>query len=123
MPACRWFTASGGTPVRAEFHVVGIDNVECGRMAARTLPGAATSDVAFLGGPGTCNLDAGPFRGFWKNWRGIRHAVRHSYAEGLFLRGRAARKCCAAQGPPAEAYFCGDDVLSIGALSAIAIPA
>jgi DNA-binding LacI/PurR family transcriptional regulator len=45
--------------------------------------------------------------------------VSHSFADAYaFLAGRAEMQRLS-KGPLAEAYFCGDDVLSIGAMSAI----
>ncbi|MEM9047474.1 MAG: LacI family DNA-binding transcriptional regulator [Pseudomonadota bacterium] len=102
-----------------EVHVVGIDNVECGRIAARTLIARGHRHIGFLGGPETASSTQDRHRGF----REIAAAdpgllVNVTYAAAYsFEAGRAEMTRELARGP-AEAYFCGDDVLSIGALSA-----
>jgi DNA-binding LacI/PurR family transcriptional regulator len=48
VPVVHSFGRHASSP---EVHVVGIDNVECGRMAARELVRRGYRDVAFLGGP------------------------------------------------------------------------
>lgn len=104
-----------------EVHVVGIDNVECGRMAARTLVQRGYRRVAFLGGPESATSTQDRLSGFLDEL--ARHpdvVVTHSYATAYsFDAGRAEMQRLLAEGAPAEAYFCGDDVLSIGALSAV----
>jgi len=80
IPVVHSFGRFSSTP---EVHVVGIDNLECGRMAARAL------------------MDRGYKR------------VAYSFKAG---RSEMTRLLASA---PAEAYFCGDDVLSMGAISAI----
>ena len=100
--------------------VVTIDNMACGRMAAATLLARGYRRLAFLGGPqaATTTQDrlAG-FRAVLDSTPGVE--VSHSFASDYtFYAGREAMMRCLGF-PPAEAYFCGDDVLSIGALSAI----
>ncbi|MCY0095495.1 LacI family DNA-binding transcriptional regulator [Hoeflea ulvae] len=104
-----------------DVHVVGIDNVECGRMAARELARRGYHDVAFLGGPITATSTQDRFKGFVEELSGHSEiAMRHSYAEAYsFNAGRKEMLARLDEGA-AQAYFCGDDVLSIGALSAIA---
>ncbi|GAA3855537.1 LacI family DNA-binding transcriptional regulator [Celeribacter arenosi] len=105
-----------------EVHVVGVDNSECGRMAARTLVERSYRKVAFLGGPEAATSTQDRFRGFFQEL--AKHpdvAHSHSFAEAYsFDAGRAEMQRLIAAGNMAEAYFCGDDVLSIGALSAVA---
>ncbi|MTH97512.1 LacI family DNA-binding transcriptional regulator [Roseibium sp. RKSG952] len=119
MPVVNSFGRYSAAP---EFHVVGIDNVECGRMAAREFSNRGYRRVAFLGGPDTATSTQDRFKGFAEE--AARHPqleVGFSYAEAYsFEAGRAEMQRLLQRGNPAEAYFCGDDVLSIGALSAIA---
>ncbi len=101
-------------------HVVGIDNIACGRMAARALVARGHRRVAFLGGPPAATSTQDRERGFLEEL--ARHpeitvSVTHASAYS-FDAGRAEMQRLL-QTTPAEAYFCGDDVLSIGALSAI----
>ncbi len=101
-------------------HVVGIDNIACGRMAARALVARGHRRVAFLGGPPAATSTQDRERGFLEELARppeITVSVTHASAYS-FDAGRAEMQRLL-QTTPAEAYFCGDDVLSIGALSAI----
>ena len=102
-------------------HVVGIDNVECGRMAARTLLARGYKRIAFLGGPKDATSTIDRRKGFWEVMSGTSGVrVTESFAPAYsFDAGRAEMLRLLDKGRPAEAYFCGDDVLSIGALSAV----
>ncbi|WP_299684063.1 LacI family DNA-binding transcriptional regulator [uncultured Tateyamaria sp.] len=101
-------------------HVVGINNVACGRMAARTLLARGYTRIGFLGGPDTATSTQDRLAGFRAQLeRHVAVHVTHSFARAYsFDAGRDEMLRLLDQGP-AEAYFCGDDVLSIGALSAI----
>jgi DNA-binding LacI/PurR family transcriptional regulator len=104
-----------------EVHVVGIDNVECGRIAARALVTRGYRRVAFLGGPvgatSTQDRSAG-FADEIARHTGI--AATESYSAAYsFEAGRTEMQRLLMESTRAEAYFCGDDVLSIGALSAL----
>lgn len=100
--------------------VVGIDNVECGRIAVREFVARGYRRVAFMGGPETATSTIDRLSGFQEE------AARHPDLEASisfagaysFRAGREQMQRLVAAGP-AEAYFCGDDVLSIGALSAL----
>ena len=100
--------------------VVGINNVECGRMAARELFARGYRNVAFLGGPESATSTQDRFKGF-KDAISEHEEMSLSYsfaAAYSFDAGRAEMQRLLTKAP-AEAYFCGDDVLSIGVLSAI----
>jgi DNA-binding LacI/PurR family transcriptional regulator len=101
-------------------HVVGIDNIACGRMAAEALIARGYRRVAFLGGPEGATSTQDRARGFLgKLAEHPEIAVSISYASAYsFDAGRVEMTKCL-MSDPAQAYFCGDDVLSIGALSAI----
>lgn len=103
-----------------QVHVVGIDNVECGRMAARTLIEHGYSHVAFLGGPQNATSTQDRYAGFISELAGHPNVrVTHSYADAYsFDAGRREMQRLLGA-TTAQAYFCGDDVLSIGALAAI----
>ena len=102
-------------------HVVGVDNYGCGRMAARELVARGYTRVGFLGGPEGATSTQDRLAGFRAAiGRHQNMTLSHSYANAYsFEAGRAEMQRLLADGP-AEAYFCGDDVLSIGALSALA---
>ncbi|MGH1465083.1 MAG: LacI family DNA-binding transcriptional regulator [Cognatishimia sp.] len=100
-------------------NVLGINNIEAGRMAAQTLVARGYDHVAFLGGPEAATSTQDRYKGF------VDEIAQHpqikqsaSFADDYtFDAGRAEMsRLLAAQ--PAQAYFCGDDILSIGALTA-----
>lgn len=112
----------GRTSDAPRFHVVGIDNVACGRIAVRELARRGYRRIAFLGGPESATSTQDRLAGFLQE--AALHpdlSVRHSFATAYsFDAGRHEMQRLVAAGPVAEAYFCGDDVLSIGVLSALA---
>jgi DNA-binding LacI/PurR family transcriptional regulator len=102
-----------------QVHVVGIDNVECGRIAARELIERGYQNVGFLGGPEGATSTQDRYQGFMTELAKHRNiktsytfASAYSFGSGRHEMLRLLAKS------PAEAYFCGDDVLSVGALSA-----
>ncbi|WP_071795343.1 LacI family DNA-binding transcriptional regulator [Natronohydrobacter thiooxidans] len=102
-------------------HVVGIDNIACGRMAAEALIARGHRRVAFMGGPEAATSTQDRARGFLDAIAahpGITASV--SYASAYSFEAGRAEMARLLQSDPAEAYFGGDDVLSIGALSAMA---
>ncbi|NNF90858.1 MAG: LacI family DNA-binding transcriptional regulator, partial [Boseongicola sp.] len=117
VPVVHSFGRHTDTP---KVNVVGIDNVECGRMAARALLRRKYRHVAFMGGPATATSTQDRLEGFLSEVArhpGVR--ASHSFAENYtFQAGRQEMQRQLRAGP-AEAFFCGDDILSIGALSAI----
>jgi DNA-binding LacI/PurR family transcriptional regulator len=112
--------AFGRYAIAPDVHVVGIDNVACGRMAAETLVQRGYRRLAFLGGPRTATSTQDRVAGFLgalAPYPEIR--VTTSYATDYsFDAGRAEMQRLLSD-TPAEAYFCGDDLLAVGALSAI----
>lgn len=104
-----------------QVHVVGIDNVECGRMAARTLVARGYRKIAFLGGPESATSTQDRYAGFFSELGAHRRlATSYSFADAYSFDAGRREMLRLLRGDPAEAYFCGDDVLSIGVLSAIA---
>lgn len=105
-----------------EVNTVGIDNVAAGRLATTTLLERGYRRIGFLGGPPSATSTQDRHAGF-REAAGQRDGIHvtESFATAYsFDAGRAEMQRLLALGPPAEAYFCGDDVLSIGALSALA---
>ena len=98
---------------------VGIDNVECGRMAANCLLERGYRRIGFLGGPESASSTQDRLHGFREVLAQSPAQMSHSFARAYsFAAGRDEMARLLGQSP-AEAYFCGDDVLSMGALSAI----
>lgn len=101
-------------------HVVGIDNVECGRIAARTLIARGYTSVAFMGGPREATSTIDRRHGFFDVLDSAPEvAVSESYATAYSFDAGRAEMLELLKKSPAQAYFCGDDVLSVGALTAI----
>ena len=117
MPVVHTFGRCAAAP---PIHVVGIDNVECGRMAARALLDRGYRRLAFVGGPDSATSTQARRRGCLEVAGATSGAAAsHSFAETYsFDAGRAEMQRVLGQGA-AEAYFCGDDVLSIGAMSGL----
>jgi len=117
MPVVHSFGRHSSAP---RVHVVGIDNIECGCMAANVLISRGYKRVAFLGGPESATSTQDRLEGFL-SVLDARPDIEVSYsfaAAYSFDAGRQEMLSRLADNP-SEAYFCGDDVLSIGALSAV----
>ncbi|MEO0672666.1 MAG: LacI family DNA-binding transcriptional regulator [Pseudomonadota bacterium] len=101
--------------------VIGVANDDCGRLAAETLIARGYRRITFLGGPEAATSTEGRARGFLETANAaegvtarLRYCASYSYAGGY--NGMRAEL----EGDVAEAYFCGDDIISIGAMSALA---
>ena len=106
-----------GRATRApEVAVVGIDNHAAGRTAAQTLLARGYGRIGFMGGPEHASTTQDRMAGFLSVVpdAGVSFAGAYSFEAGHTEMARLLR------GARAEAWFCGDDVLSIGALSAVA---
>lgn len=104
-----------------EVNLVGIDNRACGRMAAETLLSRGYRRIGFLGGPATATSTEDRLTGFQEGLVGqgkvrLTTSFAGSYS---FDAGFQEMSRLIAEGDLAEAYFCGDDVLAIGAMSAL----
>ena len=117
VPVVHSFGRHSSSP---QVHVVGIDNVECGRMAARTLVARGYTKIAFMGGPESATSTQDRYTGFMSELSQHRDLeVSYSFARAYSFDAGRAQMARLIEAGPAEAYFCGDDVLSIGAMSAI----
>ena len=100
--------------------VVGIDNLECGRMAARELLARGYERPAFLGGPAAATSTQDRLQGFVTTLGPRRAPVARAFADAYtFDAGRREMLRLIAAGTDADAWFCGDDVIAIGALSVL----
>ncbi len=118
MPVVHSFGRYLATP---HVDIIGIDNIECGRIAARELIARGYRSVAFMGGPESATSTQDRMSGFLEAL--AEHSevtVSYSFAKDYTFDAGRNQMQELLNGTPAEAYFCGDDVLSIGALSAIA---
>ncbi|MCH2077569.1 MAG: LacI family transcriptional regulator [Rhodobacteraceae bacterium] len=100
-------------------HVVGIDNVAAGRLAAQTLLSRGYESIAMMAGPAGATSTQDRLAGFMQVM--AEHPGRlagTTFAEAYSFQAGREEMARLLSGERAEAYFCGDDVLSIGALSA-----
>lgn len=116
MPVVHAFGRATQTPV---VPVVGIDNVDAGRSAARTLIARGYRRIAFMGGPEHASTTQDRRQGFLEIASAAGVSATVSFAGAYSFDAGRAEMARLLQGPHAEAWFCADDVLSIGALSAI----
>ena len=89
-------------------------------MAAQLLIKRGYRNIGFLGGPENVAVSRGRYEGF-KDVLGNHPEIKASFSfteNHSFAAGRK-EMLRLLKSPPAEAYFCGDDVISIGAISAI----
>ena len=102
-------------------HSVGIDNVAAGRLAARTLIERGYRRIWMMAGPKTATSTEDRLQGFLEVARGQDGIeAGYSFARAYSFDAGRSEMARLLSGRRAEAYFCGDDVLSIGALSAAA---
>lgn len=98
--------------------LVSIDNVAAGRFAGETLLARGYKSIGYIGGPEGATTTQDRLTGLE-----VAAADRFTDArfadEYSFEAGRAEMQAAIASGKVAEAYFCGDDVIAIGVLSAL----
>ncbi|MCP4208254.1 MAG: LacI family transcriptional regulator [Shimia sp.] len=117
VPVVHSFGRASSAP---QVHVVGIDNVECGRMAARELVARGYQHVGIMGGPEAATSTQDRFTGFMSELAAHPDIkASYSFADAYSFDAGRREMLRLLKNSPAQAYFCGDDVLSIGALSAI----
>ncbi|SFL19864.1 transcriptional regulator, LacI family [Pseudovibrio ascidiaceicola] len=116
IPVVHSFGRCSATPT---VHTVGIDNRYAGELAAQLLVSKGFKHIGFLGGPENATSTQDRLIGFKRvlsEYPNIKFSV--NFAEDYsYGAGRKAMQSILIQ-DHAEAYFCGDDVLTIGALSA-----
>jgi DNA-binding LacI/PurR family transcriptional regulator len=98
--------------------VVSIDNIAAGRMAAEALLERGYHRLGYIGGPERATTTQDRWEGF-RQIAGPSAQARFS-GDYTFESGRTAMAAEILAGEMAEAYFCADDVLSLGALAALA---
>ncbi|MCJ8322881.1 MAG: LacI family DNA-binding transcriptional regulator [Rhizobiales bacterium] len=104
----------------SDMHCVSIDNKQCGRMAARLLIKKGYTNIGFMGGPENVSVSRGRFEGFKEVLKSHPEIqASYSYAESHTFAAGRKEMLRLLKSPTAQAYYCGDDVISIGAISAI----
>lgn len=100
--------------------VLGIDNIAAGRLAAQTLIERGYTEIGFLGGPAAATSTIDREKGFLLEvaaHKGV--AAATSFASAYSYEAGYEEMSRLLSAPLAQAYFCGDDVLSVGALAAL----
>lgn len=117
LPAVHSFGRHSAEPA---VDVLGIDNIAAGRLAARTLIEHGYSELGFLGGPATATSTLDREKGFLSEvaqHKGV--SATTSFASAYSFEAGRTEMTRLLASDRAQAYFCGDDVLSIGAMSAL----
>ncbi|MEZ5824368.1 MAG: LacI family DNA-binding transcriptional regulator [Geminicoccaceae bacterium] len=105
----------------SQTHVVGVDNRYCGQLAAQALLDFGYERVEFLGGPESSTSTQDRLAGFSGALAARGIDVPVSFARGYtYAAGYEAMAERLSRGNPADAYFCGDDVIAVGAMDALA---
>ncbi|MBI1172850.1 LacI family DNA-binding transcriptional regulator [bacterium] len=103
-----------------DVNVVTIDNLGAGRMAAETLIARGYRQIGYIGGPERASTAQDRLAGFLEAVRNRPEVTATaSFAGAYSFEAGFAEMSRLLAGRPAEAYFLGDDVLSIGALAAV----
>jgi DNA-binding LacI/PurR family transcriptional regulator len=104
----------------AQTHVVGVDNVYCGRMAAQVLLQNGYRRTGFLGGPEVATSTRDRLQGFAAVMAENGLPFSQSFASAYnYDAGLTEMRRLIAAGDLAQSYFCGDDLLAIGAMDAL----
>lgn len=118
LPVVHSFGRYSGDP---QTHVVGVDNAYCGRIAAQTLVDHGYRRIGFLGGPKEATSTIDRLRGFADAMAGAGLDFTRSFATAYsYDAGHAEMTRLLNDGTRAEAWFCGDDLLAVGAMDALA---
>jgi DNA-binding LacI/PurR family transcriptional regulator len=111
--------AFGPAHASKTLHVTGVDNVALGRLAAKTLAARGYTDVHMLAGPRDATTTQERLRGFLAEHQRFTKQT-YSYSQSYsHAAGRVEMAGLMAKDTTAEAYFCGDDILAIGAGAAL----
>jgi DNA-binding LacI/PurR family transcriptional regulator len=117
MPVVHSFGRFSQAP---KVHLVGIDNVACGRMAAEELIGRGYRKIGFLGGPESATSTQDRLAGFSQVVQSHPEIKSsYSFAAGYSFEAGFNEMQRLLKSDVCDAYFCGDDVLSIGVMAAI----
>ena len=116
VPVVHAFGRYSPTP---DVHIVGIDNVHCGALAAQTLQKHGYNKLAFLGGPQEATSTQDRANGFTAKAKElgytdvvIRYARAYAYDAGYNAMKELINE------NDVDAVFCADDLICMGAIDA-----
>ena len=110
--------AFGLSSAGARTHLAALDNVAAGRLAAQTLLARGYRRIGFLGGPAAAATTQDRRAGFVQAG-GAAVTAEHCVPAYSYAAGHDGMMQLLAQGTEAEAWFCGDDIIAIGAMAAL----
>ncbi len=100
-------------------HVVGADNVQGGKLAAKIMLDHGYRKLAFLGGPRTASSTVDRLRGFLAGLKGADlNPITEVFADSYSHQSGRNTMATLLNNTKIEAVFCGDDILAMGALDA-----
>ena len=101
----------------SEVHVVGIDNISCGELAAETLHARGYRRVGLIGGPEAATSTKDRVSGFSRRAKRLGLTIAHTcYATDYSYSAGAAAMQKMRAATSIEAVFCGDDLICMGAM-------
>ena len=109
-----------GRDHQGDYDVVGIDNFSAGAMGAQRLLKAGYSDIGFLGGPQFSTSTNDRLNGFLSvidSAPNVRSRVAFVDAYTFEVGNKAMHQFI--EGGLSQGYFCGDDMIAFGAISAL----
>lgn len=116
VPLVHAFARAGNDPDLAQ---VGISDAHAGRLAAKTLADRGHLNLGFVGGPERSMPARDRFNGFRNMATRQGQSVTAAFAPAWsFAAGRVGMQAILAQTRP-DAVFCADDMLALGAISAL----
>ncbi|WP_371744238.1 substrate-binding domain-containing protein [Marinobacterium sp. xm-m-383] len=109
-----------GRDHQGDYDVVGIDNFSAGAMGAQRLLQAGYSDIGFLGGPQFSTSTNDRLNGFLSVVDSAPHVrKRVAFADAYTFEAGNKAMHGLIEGKLSQGYFCGDDMIAIGAISAL----
>ncbi len=111
--------AFGRFDTNVNVDVVGIDNVGCGEMAAKTLLARGYRTIAIIGGPESATSTQDRVKGFCEAMKSAGHSIASiSYAQNYTHAAGLEAMRALLRRTRVEAIFCGDDLICMGAMDA-----
>lgn len=124
---CSAFAAAGLPVVHAlgrtnagQYDVVSIDNQAAGALAAKRLLASGYTQLGFLGGPENATSTRDRLAGFMSVAQSLEEvSVQVHFASGYTFEAGNSAMHNLMEGELAQGYLCGDDMIALGAISAL----
>jgi DNA-binding LacI/PurR family transcriptional regulator len=102
-----------------QYDVVSIDNQAAGALAAERLLASGYTQLGFLGGPENATSTRDRLAGFMSVAQSFEINVQVYFAEGYTFEAGNRAMHNLMKGELAQGYLCGDDMIALGAISAL----